>query len=119
MQNMLISTTTKNLINDINLDLMPNMPTQVDFGMMPSADSTKVFGALQYGYRRGHFTAQELNSALGNGKALTKLVDRPDNAYGHNIVIKTAWDNVHEEEDEYHVERERTREQATADREEL
>ena len=108
-------TTTKELIKGIFMDLFPSFATQMDFGIQPSENPTAVFGALQTGLKREYFTDQELNSALGNGPALTELVHRGRNPYGNNLTITTTWDDMLEEDIE---ERETNRSHATTDQQE-
>ena len=89
---------TQSLIDGIACDLMPNFATFVDFGIEPSADPTKVFGALQWAVRHGQVTNAELNLALGNGRTLTEIVNRGNNPYA--CTIKTMWDNMPPEEED-------------------
>lgn len=78
-------------------DVFPdNMACLVDFGLDPmtlgSADPTQRFGALQWAVKHGGVTLQELDAALGDGPALTKLVDQEDNPY--RCEFTTAWDGM-------------------------
>jgi len=104
-----MNSTAKELVNGIYMDLIPGFAACVDFGIEPSADPTRVFGALQAGLKRDQFTKFELEAALGNGKVLTELVNRGDNPYGKGLTIKTQWDNIpddDEDEEEYYANRE-------------
>lgn len=89
-----MSSTVQELINCIWTDQMPGFAARIDFGI----NSQKIFGALQYGLRHMHFIERDLEKAVCNGPALTKLVDRPDNPYGNGLTIKTIWDDMPEEE---------------------
>ena len=85
---------TAKLITCIELDLLPDYATMVDFGL-DHGDPTEKFGALQWAYRRELVTAEELDLALGNGPKLTEIAARTSEAYGANpyyCVFTTAWD---------------------------
>lgn len=88
---------TEQLIRCATLDEMPDTACKVDFGIEPPNEVEK-FGALQYAIRRGLVTEEELDAALGDGKALTEIVNRGDNPYA--CEIKTAWDDMVPAEDE-------------------
>jgi len=99
------------------MDLLPGFAAQVDFGIQPSKDPTRVFGALQNGLKAERFTQQELNAASCNGEALTALVNRGTNPYGKGLTITTTWDDM-PEEDEFFEEQEDMRAHALSDRQE-
>jgi len=113
--------TTKTLIDGIYMDIIPSQGACMDFGIVNSInnDPVSVFGALQWGLKREMFTNNELDEALGNGVALTELVNRGANPYGTKMVIITMWDNMTTpEEDEYYEEQEELRLYAEADEQE-
>ena len=84
---------TKNLIEAIALDLWPENPTIVDFGL----ESSDHLGAIQWAYKHEKVSKYQLNAALGNGPMLTKLVCTEDNPY-RSVVFKTPWDDLPDEE---------------------
>jgi hypothetical protein len=69
-------------------DEWPTPAGIVDFGI----DSPDHLGALQYEFRTGRVSLQELDDALGWGPALTRLI-REDNPY-HGVTFKTRWDSI-------------------------
>ena len=88
---------TKRLIDGIMRDMIPNTATCIDFGI-DNSDPTRIFGAYQWGLKHQTFTEEELDRALGNGPALTELVNRGDNPYGKDLTIQTIWDDMPEED---------------------
>lgn len=70
------------------LDVWPSPAGIQDFGI----ETERHYGALQYAVRDGDVTPEQLDEALGNGKALTALI-RPDNPY-YGVEFSTAWDNI-------------------------
>jgi len=104
-----MNSTAKELVKGIYMDLIPGFAACVDFGIEPSVDPTRVFGALQHGLKAGTFSEEELSAALGNGDVLTELVNRGNNSYGKGLTIKTQWDNIpddDEDEEEYYANKE-------------
>lgn len=104
-----MKTNTERLIEAIGLDLMPNNPTGVDFGIynigISEEESMKRFGALQWAFKHEACTARELNLALGNGPVLTEIVNRtssinPGRPNPYARTITTAWDDLPDEDDE-------------------
>ena len=87
---------TQNLIISIIKDEFPTFATCVDFGI-DKENAQQVFGAYQWAYRNDTVTEYELDENLGNGPALTKIVNRGQNPYACEIV--TAWDDLPEEEE--------------------
>lgn len=80
---------TTNLIMDIMLDLPPRSPaTKVDFGI----DSQQHYEALYFPIRGGEINSQSLDEALGDGEALTKLVQSCELNPHKDIVFKTPYD---------------------------
>jgi hypothetical protein len=75
--------------------MMPGVAALIDFGI---DNNILVYSALQYGLKHKHFTEEDLQEACGSGPMLTKLVNRPDNPYGNNLTVKTAWDDMPEED---------------------
>ena len=69
-------------------DGWPSPAGVLDFGI----DSPEHLGALQYEFRTGRVTVEQLDDALGWGPALTKLIGE-DNPY-RGVTFKTEWDNL-------------------------
>jgi hypothetical protein len=85
---------TKHLFDCLVLDVWPRASAICDFGI----DSSIHYGALQHAVKHDGVTAEELDSALGDGKKLTELVRKHvGNPYG-NPTFKTAYDDMDEEE---------------------
>jgi len=74
-------------------DIWPRQSAIVDFGI----DNQKVYEAYSYAYLGGDITAEQLNEALGDGTALTKLLREASHNPHHDITITTAWDLIGEE----------------------
>ncbi len=85
------------------MDFFPNHATCIDFGINPN-DPNPQYGALQFAVRHEACTKEELDKALGNGEALTEIVNRPSGINGkpnpYACTIKTLWDDIPEDEDE-------------------
>lgn len=85
---------TEQLINNAMLDTVPeSRACRVDFGIR----TTSIFAAYQWGVRRGTFTGEELDAALGNGPKLTDLLARGGNP--HACTITTVYDMLPPEEE--------------------
>lgn len=96
-----VRSSTKYLWEGIWDDLLPaSMGARVDFGLdgYGGGNVTERFGALQFAVKKLGVTPMELDAALGDGPALTKLVAHPSNAYA--CVFATAWDDMKDEESE-------------------
>jgi len=80
---------TLNMVDSIMLDNFGTLrpAALVDFGI----DSEAHYEALYYPVRAGDITPEALDAALGDGPALTKLVDVESNPH-KGIVFKTAYD---------------------------
>jgi len=86
---------TKNLIEEIMMDLMPSSNAAVcDFGIK----SQKHYEALHGPIRAGEITPEQLDAALGDGPALTNLVQGCESNRHKDIVFVTPYDNFDEEE---------------------
>ena len=80
---------TTKLIDAIRLDLYPQSNAVLcDFGI----DSQAHYEALYYPVRNGDIDAETLDSVLGNGPAITKLVRSFDVNPHKDIVFKTVYD---------------------------
>jgi len=94
---------TQLLIEGLVMDTFPVNPVCVDFGIrnmgVSPAEETKRFGALQFAFKKELVTKTELDAALGDGLALTEIVNRGKNPYA--CTITTAWDNMPDEEEEF------------------
>jgi len=90
---------TNDLVSAVFLDMMPSLATAVDFGI-DKADATEVFGAYQYIIKHELVTVTELDAALGDGAALTALIQRgaSECAYCADRVVSTPYDFMGEEE---------------------
>lgn len=81
---------TANLVESILLDCWPRPAAVVDFGLVSQAH----YEALYYPTRAGEITAEALDAALGDGPALTALVNvAPSNPH-RGIVFRTAYDGM-------------------------
>ena len=82
--------TTQTLVSSILYGFEVTPSAKVDFGI----DSPLHFAAISDAVLSGRVDAHELDSALGNGKRLTELVNRlPDQPY-KNLTFQTAWDDI-------------------------
>jgi hypothetical protein len=79
---------TENVFWSLILDVWPNHAGVVDFGL----GSDRHYAALQYAVRDDGVTAEELDLAVGDGKALTAL-NRPGNPY-RGVRFETVWDGL-------------------------
>ena len=87
--------TTRNLIEAIWADEWPRNGAIVDFGLRSQAH----FEAIYYGVRDGQITPEQLDAALGQGKALTALARSARSNPHRQIVFRTDWDDLREEDD--------------------
>lgn len=86
----MIRSVTYNLFNSIMLDMWPRESAVVDFGL---ADYEH-YQALYFPIRRGEISMEALDAALGNGKAITKLVSGcPSNSHV-GIVFNIVYDDM-------------------------
>jgi len=75
------------LANCLDLDVWPSPAIVLDFGIA----SHRHFGALQHAVRNG-ITAYELDRVVGDGAALTRLIQAvPGQPYGE-VVFQTVYD---------------------------
>lgn len=95
---MLIRPLTTQMFNAIMLDDWPGLAARADFGLM-GPETQKHYEALYYPVRKGEITLETLNEALGNGPALTALVNGCESNPHKGIVFKTPYDNLGEEDD--------------------
>lgn len=79
---------TRNVFMSIVFDIWPNRAGIVDFGL----DTQRHYAALHYAVREDGVSLEQLESALGNGPALTALVG-PNNPY-RGVTFKTTWDEM-------------------------
>lgn len=86
---------TENLVKAVLMDSWPSNATVVDFGL----DDQQHYEALYYPLRAGEITPQQLDVALGNGKALTALANGAESNPHKGIVFDTAWDHMPSEEE--------------------
>ena len=95
--------TTEKLIHFMGYDEFPDtMAVYVDFGIDPKNPNPH-YGALQWGWKNEAYTVVELDAALGDGSALTKLVQRRSPRGSSNpyaCMFKTLWDDLPKEDDE-------------------
>src|SRR5262249_31603712 len=92
----LIRPMTQHLIECCQLDIWPSHGTMIDFGIV----SSEHLGALQFAIREELVTPEELDTAMGHGKALTEIARRGQNPY-HFVAFKTAWDAIGVEPDPF------------------
>jgi hypothetical protein len=86
--NNMVRPVTSNLVESIYLDTWPRPAAIVDFGL----DSQEHFEALYYPVRNGEIGEEALDKALGDGPALTKLVNGAPSNPHKGIVFSTAYD---------------------------
>jgi len=84
---------TENLYHSLMLDVWPGPAAIVDFGI----NSNSHLGALQHAVKHDDVTAEQLDSALGNGPKLTALITKTNPYYG--VTFKTSWDYLADEDD--------------------
>lgn len=81
----------ENLVLDFMLDLWPHSNAAVcDFGI----DSQKHYEALYHPVRSGEITAEQLDAVLGDGPAITKLVQACSSNPHKDIIFVTAYDGL-------------------------
>ena len=79
---------TANLVESMMFDAWPRSAAICDFGL----NSQSHYEAIYYPLRNGEITAEALDAALGDGPALTKLVnDAPSNPH-KGIKFTTPYD---------------------------
>jgi hypothetical protein len=83
-----------NLIESILLDCWPRPAAVVDFGL----DTQTHYEALYYPIRAGELSAEALDAALGDGPALTALVNAAPSNPHRGIVFRTAYDGLEDED---------------------
>jgi hypothetical protein len=95
---------TVDVYNSLMMDNMPGFATIIDFGLDgygtkdQASSSVERMRALQNGIRSGSITIKDLDHCLGDGPALTQLVQQKTEY--KNIVFHTAWDDIQDEDDE-------------------
>lgn len=82
---------SRDLYRSLVLDEWPSQATIVDFGV----ESPAHLGALQYAVIHDAVTLEELDQALGNGRAIQALISE-QNPYRH-VAFRTDWDDLPEE----------------------
>ncbi len=98
--------TAERLFKAIMADEWPDgMAALVDFGLdgYGSRDPDmrqKRYEALHGPIRAKEITLEQLDAALGDGPALTRLVNRCRNNPHKGIVFTTAWDNLTQGDEE-------------------
>jgi hypothetical protein len=90
-----IRNTTQNLVEAIWADEWPRHGAIVDFGLR----SQEHYEALYYGVREGQITREQLDAALGKGEALTALARAAHSNPHREIVFRTDWDDLREEDE--------------------
>jgi hypothetical protein len=86
--------TTRNLIEAIWADEWPRNGAIVDFGLR----TQRHYEAIYYSLRAGQITPEQLDAALGQGKALTALARSARSNPHREIVFHTDWDDLREED---------------------
>lgn len=79
---------TQHLVDSLFFDMWPRPAAVVDFGL----DTQAHYEALHKTVRAGEITAEQLDTALGNGKMLTELVGNAPSNPHRGIVFHTAYD---------------------------
>lgn len=87
---------TVDLVKAIYLACWPGMAARCDFGLdgLGGTNPQEVYEAYYYPLREGEITDKQLDAALGDGPALTKLVRGCKHNPHKDVVIKTAYDNM-------------------------
>lgn len=87
------------LVQAIMLDQWPRISALVDFGLdnLPMAEGQKRYEAYYYPIRAGEITADQLHSAVGNGEALTKILQKCKSQRHKDVVIKTVYDGTEDD----------------------
>jgi hypothetical protein len=85
---------TRNLVESILQDGWPRPAAVVDFGL----DTQAHYEAIYYPVRAGELSAEALDAALGDGPALTALVNAARSNPHQGIVFRTAYDGTAAEE---------------------
>lgn len=81
---------TANLVESIMLDGWPRPAAVVDFGL----DTQAHYEAIYYPVRAGELSAEALDAALGDGPALTALVNAARSNPHKGIRFTTAYDGL-------------------------
>ena len=91
--------TADDLFDSVMKDMWPGMGAMVDFGLdgfgaAGRADAQKRYEALYYPIRAEEITMQQLRQVVGDGAAITKLVNRcPSNPH-KGIKFITVYDGM-------------------------
>jgi hypothetical protein len=81
----------QHLYDCLKKGVWPDGPAALtDFGI----DTRDHFEALANAVVKGEITLEDLNSALGNGPLLTKLVRKARSNLHKDIVFRTPWDEM-------------------------
>ncbi len=76
-----IKPVAKRFYDDLMLDSMPSsLAVLVDFGFNHAHPQKRLYEAYQKGARAGTFTLEEMSEAVGDGPALTRLIQRVDSS---------------------------------------
>lgn len=90
----MIRPATQNLFDSIMLDTWPRMAAITDFGI----ESQNHYEALYDPIRTGELTIEKLEEILGDGPKITKTVQACPSCRHKDIVFKTMWDELDEED---------------------
>lgn len=97
-----VRSVTEKLYTSIMLDIFPNSPAVLcDFGLdgWGGSNIQMCYEALYYPIRNGEITIEELDAALGNGPALSELVNKCPHNPHKGIHFHTAYDTMDEEDE--------------------
>jgi len=86
----MITSVTEDLFTSLVLDVWPRPAAIVDFGV----DSQKHYEALAYPIRSEEITKEQLQEILGDGPAITKMVQSADSNPHKDIVFTTLYDEM-------------------------
>jgi len=89
----LIRPVTQALFECLILDMWPQPSAICDFGIV----SQKHYAALQRPVRAGFIQIEDLEKVLGNGPAITTLVNKCPQNLHPGIIFKTPYDDMTEE----------------------
>jgi hypothetical protein len=87
--------TTRNLLEAVWADEWPRNGAVIDFGLR----SQEHYEALYYGIRDGELRPEALDAALGKGVELTALARSARSNPHRNIVYRTDWDGLRDEDE--------------------
>ncbi len=93
---MAVRPVAENLHQALMCDEWPRAAAIVDFGL----DSQEHYEALYYPVRKGEITLQKLDEILGDGPKITACVQACKHNPHKNIVFKTAYDDMTEDDDD-------------------